>query len=95
MKAVMYNYNCWIDYVDEKMLGEKLEKMLVESGFNIISKTEHYFPIQGYTCLWLLSESHLAVHSFPEENKIYIEITSCVKKYFDTFVEKINKMVRK
>ena len=39
--------------------------------------------------LWLLAESHFAIHTFPEENKMYIEISSCVKKYYDNFLKQL------
>ena len=88
MKAVMYNYSDWIvyDITKEKEIIEKLENNLIESGFKVVKKVEHYFEVQGYTALWLLSESHFAVHTFPEEHKMYIEISSCVKEYYDRFV---------
>ena len=55
---------------------------MIDSGFQILDKCEHYFPVQGYTGLWLLSESHFAIHTFPEEDKTYIELTSCVSPPF-------------
>ena len=88
MKAVMYNYNTWIEYQKEEKL---IINILIKSGFTIIDKVEHYFTKQGYTGLWLLAESHFAIHTFPEENKIYIEISSCVKKYFESFCEELKK----
>ena len=87
MKAVMYNYNTWIKYQNEQKLKVDLEEILIKSKFTIIDKIEHFFPNQGYTGLWLLAESHFAIHTFPEEDKVYIEISSCVKEYFDSFVE--------
>jgi len=94
VKAVMYNYSNWINYdiTKEAEIIEKLEKLLIKSGFTIVKKVEHHFEVQGYTALWLLSESHFAVHTFPEESKLYIEISSCVKKYFDDFVKDVKKM---
>ena len=91
MKAVMYNYNTWIEYTEEKALIIDLENMLTRSGFTIIKKVEHFFQQQGYTGLWLLAESHFAIHTFPEENKIYVEISSCVKEYFDNFIEEFKR----
>ncbi len=88
----MYNYHNWIKYQKEDILIDNIEKILFESGFTIINKVEHYFTKQGYTGLWLLAESHLAIHTFPEENKIYIEISSCVKKYFDCFIKKFEQL---
>lgn len=90
MKAKMYNYYDWIKYEDEKEFVEKCEKMLVQSGFKILNKIEHYFEPMGYTGLFLLAESHLAIHSFPEEGKIYIELSSCVEKYYNRFIGMIN-----
>lgn len=92
MKAIMYNYNKWIKYDKEEIIVPKLEEMIKRSGFTIINKVEHYFEKQGYTGLWLLAESHFAIHTFPEEDKIYIEISSCVKEYFDRFVKELNKL---
>ena len=86
MKAQMYNYNTWIKYQKEEKIIKEFEKILKKSGFTIIDKVEHYFTKQGYTGLWLLAESHFAIHTFPEENKIYIEISSCVKKYYDKII---------
>ena len=85
----MYNYRDWINYEDEKEFAKKCEKMLLESGFKILDKTEHYFEPMGYTGLFLLSESHFAIHSFPEEDKIYIELSSCVEEYYNLFINKI------
>ena len=85
----MYNYSDWIEYEDEKQFVIKCEKMLIQSGFTILNKIEQYFKPVGYTGLFLLSESHFAIHSFPEENKIYIELSSCVEKNYNNFVNKI------
>lgn len=41
----------------------------------------------GYTAMFLLSESHLAIHTFPERGKTYIELTSCVEPQYRRFLE--------
>ncbi len=53
---------------------------------NFLAELEIY---QSKIGLWLLAESHFAIHTFPEENKMYIEISSCVKKYFDNFLAEL------
>ena len=87
MQAIMYNYHTWLTYQKEEIIVKDFEQMLLQSGFTIINKVEHFFEGQGYTSLWLLAESHFAIHTFPEDNKIYIEISSCVKEYFDKFLK--------
>lgn len=91
MKAYMNNYNAWIKYEDEHKLIEEIERELVNSGFHVLNKCEHFFEPYGYTGLWLLSESHFAIHSFPEEDRIYIELTSCVDGPFNNFKDYLMK----
>lgn len=85
----MYNISAYIDEVDPKKLYERFSQLLIDSGFTIESIQEKRFEPQGYTALFLLSESHFAIHTFPEENQTYIELTSCVKDPFDKFIKGI------
>ncbi|MFT5601611.1 MAG: S-adenosylmethionine decarboxylase [Flavobacteriales bacterium] len=78
MKAELYNFNCWIKEHKPGELKSNLEALLKESGFTILGFIDHHFEPQGYTSIWLLSESHLAIHTYPEHNKSYVELTSCV-----------------
>lgn len=82
MKAQIWNKRKWIKEVDPYILKNKYSQMIKESGFTILSFTEHHFMPVGWTGIWLLAESHLAIHTFPEEGKTYIELSSCNKKYF-------------
>lgn len=85
MKAQMFNFRKWLKETDPKKLKSTYEALLVASGFHIESFTEKHFSPQGYTALWLLSESHFAIHTFPEENKTYIELSSCIERPFENF----------
>jgi S-adenosylmethionine decarboxylase len=89
MKAQMHNFNCWINEIDSVLIKKKYENLLSKSGFGIISIQEKHFEPQGYTVLFLLSESHFAIHTFPEEGQSYIELSSCVFKPFLKFVSNI------
>ena len=51
-------------------------------GFSVLNKIEHRFEPQGFTLLYLLSESHLSIHTFPEKNYVAIDLYTC-KKYED------------
>jgi S-adenosylmethionine/arginine decarboxylase-like enzyme len=89
MKAQMYNYNCWVEETDPTILVKTYTKKLELAGFGIESLIEKHFAPQGYTCLFLLSESHFAIHTFPEEGQSYIELSSCVKNPFIRFVKSV------
>lgn len=88
MKAQMFNKSWWVNETNPEKLKDIYQVRLLESGFTILKFTEHYFKPYGYTCLCLLSESHLAIHTFPEEDKSYIELSSCVEEYFNSFLQK-------
>ena len=45
--------------------------------FTILEEVEHVFQPQGYTLLFLLSESHLSVHTFPEKKYISFDLYTC------------------
>lgn len=83
----MFNINGWIGETDQDVLYLYFDELLKKSGFKVLTISKHYFQPYGFTCLWLLSESHFAIHTFPEESKTYIELTSCVKAQFDNFVK--------
>mgnify|MGYP002639046628 CR=1 FL=1 len=86
MKAQMYNYSSWVEETDPKVLIELYNKKLLDAGFGVLDVIEYHFEPQGYSALFLLSESHFAIHTFPEENQSYIELSSCVKQQFDKFI---------
>lgn len=85
----MFNKSYWIDETNPFKLRKKFDKILKDSGFTILNYSEYHFEPFGFTSLYLLSESHFAIHTFPEENKTYIEISSCVKLPFDNFIKNI------
>lgn len=89
LNAEMFNFEKWVTITNPKSLKLSVEELLKKSNFNIIHFTEHYFPIEGYTCVWILAESHLAIHTFPKDSKSYIQISSCNKNKLDIFQDKI------
>lgn len=85
----MYNYSSWINEVNPSILFQLFTAKLKDAGFGIENVIEKNFDPQGYTALFLLSESHLAIHTFPEQGQTYIELTSCIKKPFDNFIKQL------
>lgn len=90
MKAAIYNYRVWVEEVQPTVLKSSFDELLSESGFTILNFMEHFFEPQGYTAIWLLGESHFALHTFPEENKTYIELSSCNEDMYEIFISKLS-----
>ncbi len=77
VEASIYNLRFWIKDCEPTELQQRYESYVVEVGFHVVGFNDHHFENQGYTCFWLLAESHLALHSFPESQKTYVELSSC------------------
>lgn len=90
MEAKIDNFSSWVTGANAKDLKVEIETMLLASGFTVLNFVEHHFDPQGYTALWLLAESHCALHTFPEENKTYIELSSCNSDLYVNFIVAFN-----
>jgi len=89
LKAHIDNFNTWIKGSEEHVIKPKIGQLLEESGFTILNYVDHRFEPQGYTGLWLLAESHCALHTFPEEKKSYLELSSCNTQMYRVFKDKL------
>ena len=50
-----------------------------QNHLSVITSTFHNFHPQGQTILILLGESHLSLHSYPEDNLAHVDLFSCNK----------------
>ena len=62
---------------DNKSLIEICEKALKLGEVTILNKMIHHFEPHGLTLLYLLSESHFSMHTWPEYNRIRIDFFTC------------------
>ena len=62
---------------DNKSLIEICEKALELGEVTILNKMIHHFEPHGLTLLYLLTESHFSLHTWPEHHKIRIDFFSC------------------
>ena len=92
VEAAIYNIQGWVNIIDPVVLKNNFEKLLEKAGFHVLNFMEHHFPNGGYTSIWLLAESHLAIHSFVADGKSYIELSGCNKTMTDTFAEEFNQI---
>ena len=87
MKAQIHNFAVWINETRPAALKENFSSLLTNSGFEVLEVVEKHFEPYGYTALFLLSESHFAIHTFPEHEETYIELSSCVLEPFNKFIK--------
>ncbi|MBT5506979.1 MAG: spermidine synthase [Flammeovirgaceae bacterium] len=81
-------------YSSDHQLKTDVEGLIIGSGFTVLKFIDHAFDPQGYTALWLLAESHCALHTFPEEQKAYLEISSCNSEMYVNFVVAYHQYIK-
>jgi S-adenosylmethionine decarboxylase len=65
---------------------------LRRAGATIVRGFSHTFPGAGLTCVFILSESHAVLHTWPETGTINIDIFSCSTRLKS--LEAINELSR-
>jgi S-adenosylmethionine decarboxylase proenzyme len=63
--------------LENNLLIELIKKILKKENFEILDFSSHDFEPHGFTALVLLSESHLAIHTYPEYSSLYFNMYSC------------------
>ena len=58
-------------------MHELLDDLCAKYDFTILSKTQHIFEPHGLTILDMLSESHISIHTFPEQHYLAFDIYTC------------------
>jgi S-adenosylmethionine decarboxylase len=70
--------HCSVEKMEDVMLIEGiLRKAAKMMDLTLLETVSHKFTPQGMTAVVLLAESHIAVHTYPEENTIFVEMASC------------------
>jgi S-adenosylmethionine decarboxylase len=62
---------------DEQFLIDLMENAAIASGASVIKTISHKFEPQGITGICLLSESHISIHTWPEEGKASLDVYTC------------------
>lgn len=61
----------------------ELEDLMIgvcnSNKYKILNVFSHQFVPQGETVVIALQESHLSIHSYPEKNKVAIDLYTCHK----------------
>ena len=62
---------------DEEYLKKLLEAGASIAGATVLKTESHKFDPQGVTAFCLLSESHVSIHTWPEERRAAIDMFTC------------------
>lgn len=75
-KGVHYVGDLECTIIPENLSGI-VRNIIMQERLTIVGYTEHKFTPQGETFVFLLAESHMSVHTWPEHNKIAVDVYTC------------------
>jgi S-adenosylmethionine decarboxylase len=55
----------------------KLERIILKCDLHVVAEAGHQFEPVGATYVFVLSESHMSIHTYPELNTAYLDIFCC------------------
>jgi S-adenosylmethionine decarboxylase len=65
-------------WVSRRVHLEKIMKRIAERcGFYVVAQAFHQFEPHGVTGVLVLAESHFSAHTYPEDNKVYLDVFCC------------------
>jgi S-adenosylmethionine/arginine decarboxylase-like enzyme len=66
----------WFSRYSDSVLKESLDSLVFQS-FHVVNTVEYFFEPQGFTRIYVLKESHVAVHTYPEHGYISVDVYIC------------------
>lgn len=64
-----------VDTISE--LQEMMDAVATECKFTVVGSSFHQFEPVGATGVLVLAESHFSAHTYPEHEKVYIDVFCC------------------
>jgi S-adenosylmethionine decarboxylase len=58
-------------------IKEAFEEAVEVCGATVLNRFSHQFHPQGVTVVYALAESHISIHTFPEEGSCAIDVYTC------------------
>lgn len=71
-------YGCDATTLDDpKRIGAALDAVVTAIGVTVLERRIHRFTPQGVSGFFLLAQSHLAIHTWPERGYAAIDLFTC------------------
>jgi len=74
-------------------LTRLIEEICDKYNYTILNRAVHRFQPQGITILYMLSESHIALHTFPENRYVSMDIYTCRCYEDNTIYNELHSML--
>ena len=58
-------------------IREAFDKAVIACGATVLNRFSHQFVPQGVTVVYALAESHISIHTFPENGCCAVDVYTC------------------
>lgn len=83
------------NFADDKLVWNSVLQATHDAGLTVMTTVKHEFYPQGLSGVIVLAESHVAIHTFPENNQAWLDIATCGNEAQVTrFVGTISKLYK-
>ncbi len=59
------------------MVKSIVDRVVKKAEFTVLGSNYHQFKPFGVSCVYLLAESHISIHTWPESNYVAVDIFTC------------------
>ncbi len=63
--------------INEKLADSIADRLISELSLTVVGNQKHIFDNGGLTKIWILSQSHLVIHTWPEWRAIHLDLMTC------------------
>lgn len=70
-------YECGADLDDPKVVQGLMIEAAIRAKTTVLNSYVHRFSPQGISCVVVISESHLSIHTWPEYKHAEIDVFTC------------------
>jgi S-adenosylmethionine decarboxylase len=62
---------------DIDQIKNTMDMICCQYNYSVLQTSEQRFEPHGFSVIYLLSESHMSIHTFPEKNYIAFDLYTC------------------
>ena len=79
--------------LSEEKIKPFILKFIESTGLKVVEEEHHNFEPFGTTLIFILSSSHLSIHTWPEFNYLHMDLLTCSKLEQDFIIDVLEKKI--
>ncbi|KAL7750898.1 hypothetical protein RI367_003477 [Sorochytrium milnesiophthora] len=81
-------------FLESTGMVDSVSKFIADAGLTLLDYSAHHFDCGGITAVFLLSESHVSMHTWPEHGFVALDVYTCGSGRPETIVEEFKALLK-